>query len=135
MPQTSTYEIFMDASCSFCRWTRERIRPYDPEGRLRFVDYNDPAVGIQAPFPRAELDREMHVRTPEGAWLRGFEAWAAILQALPKLAWLGRVAALPPTCWIGPAFYRFVAKHRYSLPGAPPRCEGDTCLPPTRNHH
>ena len=34
---------------------------------------------------------------------------------------------LPPVRWLGPSVYRFIARHRYSLPGAPARCESDTC--------
>jgi len=130
MPQTAKYDILLDGSCSFCQWTRERIEPYDSGARLRFLDYNDPAVAAQAPFARTELDREMHLRTPEGAWLRGFDAWLALLRVLPQLSWLSRIASLPPLRWIGPSVYRFIARHRYSLPGAPARCENDTCAPP-----
>ncbi len=72
----------------------------------------------------------MHLRTPEGKWLRGFEAWLALLRVLPRLAWLGWIAGLPPLRWLGPPFYRFIARHRYSLPGAPAQCEGDTCALP-----
>ena len=131
MPQP-TFDIFMDGSCSFCRWTQSKIEPYDSESRLRFLDYNDPAVGIQAPFPRKALDSEMHVRTPDGQWRKGFEAWAVLLRALPRLAWLGRLAGWPPLRWIGPSLYAFIARHRYRLPGAPARCEGDTCAIPGR---
>jgi predicted DCC family thiol-disulfide oxidoreductase YuxK len=130
MPQMAKYDIFLDGSCSFCQWTRAKIEPYDFDGRLRFVDYNDPAVAAQAPFPRAELDQEMHMRTPDGRWLRGFEAWLALMLVLPKLVWLGRIASLPPLRWLGPLVYGFIARHRYSLPGAPARCENDTCAPP-----
>jgi predicted DCC family thiol-disulfide oxidoreductase YuxK len=98
---------------------------------VQFLDYNDPAVAAQAPFPRAELDQEMHMRTPEGKWLRGFEAWLVLLRVLPKLAWLGRMASLPPLRWLGPPVYGFIARHRYSLPGAPARCDTDTCAPPS----
>jgi predicted DCC family thiol-disulfide oxidoreductase YuxK len=133
MPQAPKYDIFLDGTCSFCRWSRAKIEPYDSGDRVRFLDYNDPAVSAQAPFPRAELDREMHMRTPEGKWLRGFEAWLALLRVLPKLVWLGRIASLPPLRWLGPPIYAFIARHRYSLPGAPPRCETDTCLPPAHN--
>jgi predicted DCC family thiol-disulfide oxidoreductase YuxK len=132
MPQTTTYEIFMDGSCSFCRWTQAKIEPYDSRSRLRFLDYNDPAVAAQAPFSRGELDNEMHVRTPDGSWLKGFEAWLALLRVLPKLAWLGRFASMPPMRWMGPSVYAFIARHRYSLPGAPARCESDTCAIPER---
>jgi predicted DCC family thiol-disulfide oxidoreductase YuxK len=130
MPQTTTYDIFMDGTCSFCRWTQTKVEPYDSGSRLRFLDYNDPEVAAQAPFPRVELDNEMHVRTPDGAWLKGFEAWLALLRVLPKLAWLGSFASMPPMRWMGPSVYAFIARHRYSLPGAPARCESDTCAIP-----
>jgi predicted DCC family thiol-disulfide oxidoreductase YuxK len=130
MHQTSTYDIFMDGSCSFCRWSQAKIAPYDSGSRLRFLDYNDPVLAAQAPFPRGELDNEMHVRTPDGAWLKGFAAWLALLKVLPKLAWLGRFASMPPMRWMGPSVYAFIARHRYSLPGAPARCESDSCAIP-----
>ena len=130
MPQMATYDIFMDGSCSFCRWTQAKVKPYDSGSRLRFLDYNDPEVAAQVSFSRSDLDSEMHVRTPKGKWLRGFEAWLAVLKVLPKLVWLGRIASLPPLRWLGPAVYGFIARHRYSLPGAPARCESDTCALP-----
>jgi predicted DCC family thiol-disulfide oxidoreductase YuxK len=133
MPRTTTYDVFLDGSCSFCRWSQSKIEPYDSRGRLRFLNYNDPAVAAEAPFPRDELDNEMHVRTPEGAWLKGFEAWLAVLRSLPRLAWLGRLASMPPMRWIGPSAYAFIARHRYSLPGAPARCEDDSCAIPGRS--
>jgi predicted DCC family thiol-disulfide oxidoreductase YuxK len=132
MPQTTTYDVFMDGACSFCRWSQAKIEPYDSDSRLRFLDYNDAGVAAQAPFSRGELGSEMHVRTPEGTWLKGFAAWLALLQVLPKLAWLGRIASMPPMRWIGPSAYAFIARHRYSLPGAPTRCESDTCAIPGR---
>jgi predicted DCC family thiol-disulfide oxidoreductase YuxK len=130
MPQTSTYDIFMDGSCSFCRWTQQQVQPYDTNARLRFVDYNDPSIAAQAPFSREDLDNEMHVRTPEGTWLKGFAAWQVLLLVLPKLAWLGHLANMPPLRWMGPSVYAFIARHRYSLPGAPARCDSDTCAIP-----
>src|SRR3984893_2916407 len=103
MPHNTTYDIFMDGSCSFCRWPQAKIEPYDSGSRLRFLDYNDPAVAAQAPFLRGELGNEMHVRTPDGAWLRGFPAWLALLRVLPKLAWLGRIGSMPPMRGRGPS--------------------------------
>ena len=129
MAETAKYDIFLDGSCSFCQWSRGKIEPFDSASRLRFLDYNDPLIAAEAPFPRADLEREMHLRTPEGEWLQGFEAWLAILRALPKLSWLGRLASLPPLRWLGSPVYNFIARHRYSLPGAPARCATDTCAP------
>jgi predicted DCC family thiol-disulfide oxidoreductase YuxK len=134
MPVNATYDVFMDGSCSFCRWSQARVEPYDTYGRIRFLDYNNPEVAAQAPFSRDALSAEMHVRTPEGTWLAGFEAWTALLCALPKLSWLGRLANMPPLRWIGPYAYDFIARHRYSLPGAPARCASDSCAIPARPH-
>ena len=130
MPKAATYDVFMDGTCSFCRWSKAKVQAYDSASRLRFLDYNDPVVALQAPFPRVELGGEMHVRTPDGAWLKGFEAWLALMRVLPKLAWLGWFASMPPMRWMGPYVYAFIARHRYSLPGAPARCETDTCAIP-----
>jgi predicted DCC family thiol-disulfide oxidoreductase YuxK len=130
MPKIANYSVFLDGSCPFCQWTRSKIEPYDSHARLQFLDYKDPEVAAQAPFPSIELDREMHVRTPEGVWLKGFDAWRALLNVLPKLSWLGWLAGLPPLHWIGPWLYAFIARHRYSIPGAPPRCSDDTCAIP-----
>jgi predicted DCC family thiol-disulfide oxidoreductase YuxK len=127
MPESPKYDIFLDGSCSFCRWLRSRIEPFDSTRRLRFLDYNDPDVAAEAPFPRSDLDREMHVRTPEGKWLAGFESWVVLLRVLPALSWIGWIGGLPPLRWFGPSLYRFIARHRYSLPGAPAQCDGDTC--------
>ena len=129
MPQLAKLDIFLDGACPFCQWSRSRLEPFDSRERLRFLDYNDPEIAGMAPYPRADLDREMHVRTPDGKWLKGFEAWIAVLRALPKLAWLGWIAGAAPLRWLGPGFYRFVARHRYSLPGVPPRCDRDSCAP------
>ena len=121
------FDIFLDGSCSFCRWTQKQIEPYDSASRLRFLDYNDPAVAEQTTLTLADLRSEMNVRTPEGVWLRGFDAWVAILRVLPKFAWLARVVALPPLSWFGPAVYKFIARHRHALPGAPARCTDGAC--------
>jgi predicted DCC family thiol-disulfide oxidoreductase YuxK len=127
------YDIFLDGSCAFCRWTREKIEPFDSHGQLRFLDFNDPAVAAQAPFQRAELAREMNLRTPDGDWLRGFDAWLAILNVLPELAWIAWIGNLPLCQWMGPSVYRLIARHRYSLPGAPVGCGTDACALPQRH--
>lgn len=132
MDSTKKFDIFMDGSCTFCKWTRSKVEPYDANSRLRFLDYNDPVIAAQAPFSRNELDEEMHVRTPDGAWLKGYDAWISLLHALPKLAWLGWIGGLPPARWLGPSAYRFVARHRYQLPGAPAPCNTDSCAVPGR---
>jgi hypothetical protein len=65
MTQTTTYDVFMDGSCSFCRWTQAKIEPYDSGSRLRFLDYNDPEVAAQAPL-FARRTRQRNARSNAG---------------------------------------------------------------------
>ncbi len=115
-------QVYTDGSCNFCRWVEQRVKRLDRRGRLEFLDYNHPATSVGLPFSPEELVAQMHVRGQDGTWTKGFFGWLTVLRALPALAWLGWLLALPPLRWLGPPFYRFVARHRYSLPGAPARC-------------
>jgi predicted DCC family thiol-disulfide oxidoreductase YuxK len=127
MPRLKQYEIFTDGGCPFCQWARARVEPFDTNERLKFLDYNDPAVAAQTPFSREELDREMHVRAPDGMWHAGFAAWVAVLRALPLLSWLGALLGSGLFRKSGPRLYRWVARNRYRLPGSPPPCRADAC--------
>jgi predicted DCC family thiol-disulfide oxidoreductase YuxK len=129
--QSGKFEVFNDGSCAFCQWIRARVEPYDTRHRIAFVDYNDPAVAALAPFSIEQLENEMHVRAPDGAWVAGFAAWVVLLRAMPRLAWIGWILGAPPFRWMGPSIYRWIARNRYSLPGAPPRCEPQSCASPS----
>ena len=122
-------DIYYDGNCSFCRWSKGVIEPWDTRGRLRFLDINDPEVAAATPYPREKLLREMHLREPDGTWSAGFAAWVRILGVLPRWAWLGRLLGLAPFRWLGAIVYRWVARHRHLLPGAPPVCTAETCAP------
>jgi predicted DCC family thiol-disulfide oxidoreductase YuxK len=135
MASPAKYDVLLDGACPFCQWTRARIEPFDTAGRLRFLDYNDPEVAAQAPFTREELDREMHVRVPDGAWSAGFAAWVVILRAMPPVAWLGRLLGTRLFRSAGPKLYRWVARNRYRWPGSPPPCRAESCAPTSRQAH
>jgi predicted DCC family thiol-disulfide oxidoreductase YuxK len=127
MPRLQQYEVFMDGGCAFCQWARARVEPFDTNERLKFLDYNDPAVAALAPFSREELDREMYVRAPDGSWHAGFAAWVVLLRAMPLLSWLGALLGSGMFRSAGPKLYRWVARNRYRLPGSPPPCRSDAC--------
>ena len=131
MSDAPKLDIYFDGGCAFCRWWRARLEPWDRNSRLQFVDFNDPNAASAAPFSLNELAQEMHLRAPDGAWSAGFPAWVRILHELPRLAWLGWFLAKPPLRWIGPGLYRWIARHRTLLPGAPPPCNAGACAPPT----
>jgi predicted DCC family thiol-disulfide oxidoreductase YuxK len=122
VPTHKKFDVFMDGGCAFCQWARARIEPFDTDERLNFLDYNDPAVAEQAPFSRDALDREIHVRAPDGAWHAGFAAWVVLLRAMPFLKWLGALLGSSMFRNFGPKLYRWVARNRHRLPGSPPAC-------------
>jgi predicted DCC family thiol-disulfide oxidoreductase YuxK len=130
MSSEAKVEIFMDGSCPFCRAVQARVEPFDKAGRLRFVDYNNPTVAALAPYPRERLDEEMHVRAADGSWQVGYDGWVAILRELPRLKWLGSLLGAIPFRWFGPSVYRWIARHRYRIPGFPAPCTADHCALP-----
>ena len=127
MPGPAKYEVFTDGACPFCQWVRARIEPFDTDSRLHFVDYNDADVAARAPFTREELDREMHVRAPDGSWSAGYAAWVVLLRAMPLLHWLGALAGSSMFRNSGPKLYAWIARNRYRLPGSPPPCSDSAC--------
>lgn len=127
MPERPKLEVFLDGSCAFCQAVRQRAERRDTHHWLEFMDYNDPAIAARAPFPRERLDAEMHVRLPDGSWAVGFEGWTAILLELPRYKWLGWLFGVFPLHTMGPGVYRWVAKHRYRIPGFPPPCTNESC--------
>lgn len=122
VPGHKKYDVFMDGGCAFCQWARARVEPFDTDERLNFLDYNDPAVAGQAPFSREELDREIHVRAPDGAWHVGFTAWVALLRAMPFLKWLGALLGTSLFRKSGPKLYQWVTRNRHRLPGSLQAC-------------
>jgi len=119
--------VFMDGSCPFCRAARARIEPFDTHHEVEFIDYQNAARAAEVPFPREALDAEMHVQLPDGSWRIGFFGWAAILRRLPAWRWLGWLMIAPPFRRLGPPVYRWIARHRYSLPGIPQPCSEHAC--------
>lgn len=117
-------EVYTDGQCPLCRWSRERVEPFDRRGRIEWLDYHDPeSMRRAAPHTFEELAREMHVRRPDGGWSKGYFAWLDVIRVLPSWGWLAPVLALWPLTRLGPAFYRWLASRRYKFFGIPPPCD------------
>jgi predicted DCC family thiol-disulfide oxidoreductase YuxK len=127
----NSLRVYHDGTCPFCLWAQSKVERYDADHRVEFRDYHQ--HGSETPFPFADLDRAMHVQTPDGRWHIGFLGWLEILRVLPGWRSLARLMSVPPLRWIGPLLYRFVAGNRYRIPkfllrflGAPAPC-GPAC--------
>src|SRR2546425_12623524 len=85
---------------------RVRVEPLDRDGRIEWVDYNDPEILKRAgPHTREEMAQEMHTRTADGRWSKGYFAWIEVIRVLPRWKWLVPILLICPVREIGPSFY------------------------------
>ena len=124
MSQASKIEVYTHGHCNLCRWMRARVEPLDHDRRIEWLDYNDPEILRRAaPHPREEMANEMHTRTADGQWAKGYFAWIEVIRVLPRWKWLAPILSLWPFTWLGAMFYRWLAARRYTLFGVPPPCD------------
>jgi predicted DCC family thiol-disulfide oxidoreductase YuxK len=110
--------ILFDGVCDLCNTGAAWVRTRDREGRFEFVPYQEPAVAARFPgLDPARLAAEMHVVTAEGQVLRGVDAGARVLRALPGWSWAGRALGSAWLGWAARPVYRWVARWRRGLFG------------------
>ncbi len=73
------------------------------------------------PFPKDDVERQIHVTDAAGEVHRGPDAILLIAEQYPRLAPLARAARAPPLFIFAPLVYRFVAANRRFLWGAASR--------------
>ena len=90
MKEGKKHALFFDGSCGLCRGTIAVIRDLDLLGRVRYCDaFNDWAL-IEKEFPHLNQPAclaDMHVVTPKGKTVSGFDAYRALAWVLP-FGWL-----------------------------------------------
>jgi len=124
MALTNKLEVYTDGQCNLCRWMRARVEPLDRNGRIEWLDYNDPEILKRAaPHTSAEMTDEMHTRTADGRWAKGYFAWIEVVRVLPRWKWLAGIMGIWPFTKLGPIFYHWLASRRYTLFGVPPPCD------------
>jgi predicted DCC family thiol-disulfide oxidoreductase YuxK len=124
LTQTKKIEVYTDGHCNLCRWMRAHVEPLDRNHRIEWLDYNDAEILQRAaPRTRDELADEMHMRTADGRWSKGYFAWIEVIRVLPRWRWLASIMSLWPFTRLGPVFYQWLAARRYALFGVPPPCD------------
>jgi predicted DCC family thiol-disulfide oxidoreductase YuxK len=124
MSEAANIEVYTDGECPLCKWMRAKVEPYDRHQRINWLNYREPEVlSRAAPYTFEELDKEMHVRTPDGRWFGGFAAWTEVARVLPRWRWAAPILSIWPFTRLGPLFYNWLAKRRYKLFGVPPPCD------------
>ncbi len=124
--------MIYDGQCGLCVGSMKAVRRLDWRSRIETVDAQDWAA-VHARYP--QLDREailglIHVITPDGRVLIGYEGVRHLIRYLPLVAWLYPLLCLPGITWLGPRLYAWVADHRYwvnRLFGRPHPCADGLC--------
>ncbi len=125
--------VLFDGQCVVCRGSVAFLRRLDWLRRLAFVDIHDPAAaGQNLGLHRAALMGAIHVVTPGGRIVAGYEAVRHQIGQLPLLMWAYPLLFLPGVTWLGPRLYAWIARRRYRLNrwlGRAATCEQDVCQP------
>ncbi len=120
----SRYRVLYDAQCEVCQAAVSWLRILDRENRT--VSLPVSGGGIASVDPRLMLDeclRQLHVVTPAGEILVGWNAVACLARLFPATRFIGSLGQHFPFRNVGQAIYGFVAANRYALS----KCRGGAC--------
>jgi predicted DCC family thiol-disulfide oxidoreductase YuxK len=74
--------VYYDKSCPMCATEMHVIQDLDWRGRLNLVDCSAPdfadRIAEREGVTREAMMTKLHVRDPEGQWLRGLDAFEAV---------------------------------------------------------
>ncbi len=126
-PARDKHVLLYDGHCAFCRACRDILKGLDHADQLEPLSFQDP--GVLEQFPTIGYERamaSMHLVMIDGR-IFGEEAMLRELFRLTPwyLRWMGVLFVVPGVSGLARRMYRWVARNRYRLSGAPP-CE-DAC--------
>lgn len=142
--ESSELVLYFDGRCPLCVAEMQRLASRDVRRRLAFVDIAEPGfdpapLGVDLPA----LNRELHVRLPDGRMLIGVDGVLAA-HALTGRRWIVRLLRVPVVRSALVPLYRRVARNRHAVSHwlgyrAEASCDGVACgsdhpAEPTTDH-
>src|SRR5689334_3710791 len=93
--------VLFDGSCNLCRASVARVRPFDLNHRIEFLDLHDPSASLRFP----QVDREKAMRLMQavdahGRIFAGADAWARIGRLLPGWNLIAWILFVPGIHWL-----------------------------------
>ena len=106
--------VLYDGSCSLCRASVARVRPFDTHHDIEFLNLHDPST--QERFP--QIDREAALRWMQAVDEHGrissdADAWARIGLLLPGWNLIAWTLFVPGVRWVATKIYFWIARNRY----------------------
>jgi len=123
-PAVAVYRVLYDGQCEICQACVAWLKTLDHENKTLPLPIS-PEVLSTTDF-RLKLDeclRQLHVITPEGEILVGWDAVSALARLFPSTWLIGTLGQWFPFRNFGRLLYGFVARNRYSLS----KCRGGAC--------
>lgn len=119
--------LLFDGGCGFCRKWVARLARWDRAGRIELVPSEERSAIAGLPhIDDTELDRAMHLVTPDGRVYRGARSVPPLLRYLPGGMVLRPLFSIPGVRPIADRLYERIAANRHRL-----GCGGTACRRPT----
>jgi hydroxyacylglutathione hydrolase len=120
----SPYWVLYDGQCEICQGSVAWLKTLDLENKTSCLPVS--AEVLASLDSRLRMDdclRQLHVVTPEGRILVGWDAVASLARLFPSTWLVGAAGQRFPFRNAGRLLYGFVARNRYSLS----KCRGGAC--------
>ena len=121
---TAAYRVLYDGQCEVCQSCVSWLKTLDHESKTICLPIG--AEVLSAVDSRLQMDgclRQLHVVTPRGEIIVGWDAVACLAHLFPSTWLIGALGQRFPFRNAGRWLYGFVAKNRYSLS----KCRGGAC--------
>ena len=112
-----TYLLFYDGTCGLCRTAVALIRWLGPRAEVVFVDAADARQLARHStwLTPARALQSVHLQTPGGALLHGYDAVVELVGLLPLFSWLVPLMQTSSARRLGWAIYEWVTAHRHGI--------------------
>jgi glyoxylase-like metal-dependent hydrolase (beta-lactamase superfamily II)/predicted DCC family thiol-disulfide oxidoreductase YuxK len=118
------YSVLYDGQCEICQACVAWLKTLDRENKTLPLPISAEVLStVDARLRMDECLRHLHVVTPEGEILVGWDAVATLARLFPSTRLIGVLGLRSPFRSAGRLLYGFVATNRYSLS----KCRGGAC--------
>jgi glyoxylase-like metal-dependent hydrolase (beta-lactamase superfamily II)/predicted DCC family thiol-disulfide oxidoreductase YuxK len=123
-PPLAAYRVLYDGQCEICQACVAWLKILDRENKTFALPISREGLAtVDSQLKLDECLRQLHVITPEGEILVGWDAVARLARLFPATWLIGVLGQRFPFRSLGRLVYGFVAKNRYSLS----KCRGGAC--------
>lgn len=108
-------KIFYDGLCPLCAAEMKKLKAYDTEQCIQFVDIQMTDFSQQYPALNWDaLNARIHVQKENGELVTGLDATYFAWESVGK-GWLYSWLRWPVIRWLADGFYAFFARNRYTI--------------------